>query len=56
MERTRTSHEETPAPHPPADAVLAKKQQIRALKRVLVAKAEVRRLRSLLGRRRVSAR
>ncbi len=33
--------------------MLEKKRQVRALKRVLAAKAEVRRLRSLMGRRRV---
>jgi hypothetical protein len=43
-----------PAP-PQADTLMAQKRQIRALKRVLIAKAEVRRLKSLVGRRRISA-
>ena len=43
------------APREAADVLLAQKRQIRALKRVLIAKAEVRRLKSLLGRRRVTA-
>ena len=38
-----------------AENLLAKKRQLRALKRVLIAKAEVRRLTSLVGRRRVTA-
>jgi hypothetical protein len=39
-----------------ANALLTKKRQIRALKRVLIAKAEIRRLKSLVGLRRVTAR
>ena len=38
-----------------ADVLLAQKRKIRALKRVLIAKAEVRRLRSLVGRQRIKA-
>jgi hypothetical protein len=57
MEHARALHGTSElAPRPPRDGLLAKKQHVRALKRVLIAKAEVRRLQSLVGRRRITAR
>jgi len=57
MEHSSVPHENIqPAPRQPADALLAQKRQILALKRVLIAKAEVRRLKSLIARRRATAR
>ena len=57
MEHTSAPHDDSRSPQrQAAEVLLAQKQQIRALKRVLIAKAEVRRLKSLVGRRRVTAR
>jgi hypothetical protein len=54
MENQAVPRENSPPAHSHADVLLEKKRQIRALKRVLIAKAEVRRLKSLVGRRRIS--
>jgi hypothetical protein len=57
MEQSSVALENTRSPaHSPEVVQLAQKRQIQALKRVLIAKAEVRRLRSLIGRRRITAR
>jgi hypothetical protein len=55
MENHPLPREKAAPAQPQADTLLAKKRQIQALKRVLIAKAEVRRLQSLLGRRRINA-
>jgi len=57
MDRLPVYHEKVQAlPLPRGDVLLAQKEQIRALKRILIAKAEVRRLKSLIGRHRATAR
>lgn len=57
MERPLVQSPQKPEPAPVRsdDTLQAQKRQIRALKRVLIAKAEVRRLKSLIGRHRVKA-
>lgn len=45
-----------PVPTHSAEALLAQKRHVRTLKRILIAKAEMRRLKSLVGRRRSPAR
>jgi hypothetical protein len=55
MENQIVSRENAVPVQSRADTLLEQKRQIRALKRVLIAKAEVRRLKSLVGHRRVNA-
>ncbi len=57
MDQLSASHENADLAARNADPVLlAQKRQIQALKRILIAKAEVRRVKSLIGRRRVGTR
>jgi hypothetical protein len=56
MEQRTPPADTRSAPREPAAVLSEQKRQIRALKRMLIAKAEVRHLKSPIGRKRITAR